>query len=420
MAKVKEKPEEVPAGGSETPPVGVAPPSERLVIEDDVREILEGESREFPEPVPGMEVEIREERALAQAPAASLPSEREWAATIAVAREIARTPFVPQDYRGQPEAVVAAILTGRELGIGPMQSLRDIYMVDGRPVFSASLMLAQMRRKGLRILESVSTSERAWIRAQRADTEEIAEVEWTFEEASLIDAKPGKKLIEKANWKNYPADMLWARCVGRLARRLGSDLLAGMVYAAEELRDLEGFDGSGYAEGTAIQPVAVAWEDLDPGAVMHPDAPKGWKEILDAFEAVDPGRNWRWFVQGILTGKYWVERPQDLGDDYQDAGRRMANLAGYLQFVVMEGKEFPPPSDEDLVSAVQWAFDGLTIEIIDPPEEGEVVEPEESHAALSAEETAAMAGAIEVEVEFGDDPVAEEVRDAAERDPDPE
>ena len=47
--------------------------------------------------------------------------------------------------------------------------------------------------------------------------------------------------------------MLWARCVGRLARRLGSDLLAGMVYTAEELHDLEGFNGEGY-DSTAAGP----------------------------------------------------------------------------------------------------------------------------------------------------------------------
>ena len=67
---------------------------------------------------------IREERETLPAPASVLPSSREWEATMAVAREIAGTQFVPESYRGKPDAVVAAILTGREMGIGPMQALR--------------------------------------------------------------------------------------------------------------------------------------------------------------------------------------------------------------------------------------------------------------------------------------------------------
>ena len=61
---------------------------------------------------------IREERETLPAPASVLPSSREWEATMAVAREIAGTQFVPESYRGKPDAVVAAILTGREMGIG--------------------------------------------------------------------------------------------------------------------------------------------------------------------------------------------------------------------------------------------------------------------------------------------------------------
>jgi hypothetical protein len=347
-------------------------------------------------------VTVEQERGVAQAPAGSLPSEREWQATMAVAAKIAATPFVPESYRAQPEAVVAAILTGRELGIGPMQSLRDIHMIDGRPSFSASLSLSQMRRGGLVILESESTTERAWIRAQRSDTGEIAEVEWTFEEAAEIRRK-GKALTDGDNWKNYPADMLWARAVGRLARRLGSDLLGGMVYTTEELRDLEGFEG-GYDAGTASGIEPPTWEEMDPGAVMHPKAPRDWKEIQLTLNALDPQRDWPVVVRGILQAKYRVERVADLGSNYQDAGRRMANFAGYLAEVEMEGKEFPPPSADEINAAMGWAFDGLIMDIPEPkPLEGEEVE-EGSDAALSPEEAAEMAAAEDAyAIPFGEE-----------------
>jgi hypothetical protein len=327
---------------------------------------------------------------------------------MAVARVVAATNFVPDSYRGNPDAVVAAIFTGRELGIGPMQSLRDIHMIDGRPVFSASLMLAQMRRGGVQVLESESTRERAWIRAQRKDTGEIAEVEWTFAEAVEIKRK-GKSLADGDNWKNYPADMLWARAVGRLARRLGSDLLAGMVYSSEELKDLEGFDTDGYNATAAAKQEPVTWESIDPGKQLHPNAPKGWGEVKLVMDAIDGSRDWPWIVQAILSGRYRVTRVADLGEHYQEAGRRLANCVAYIADVLMEGREFPPPSSEEVQQAVAWAFEGLIIDPIDPPEgevvEGEVVD-EGGDAALSAEEAEEMRLAFDAsgeEIPFGEE-----------------
>ena len=150
-----------------------------------------------------VEVAVRErERSLA--PVTTLPNPMEWEATMAVARQIAGTPFVPTAYRGQPEAVVAAILFGREIGIGPMQALQKIHMVDGKPAMSADLMLAQMRRGGLIIVASESTRERAMIHGRRRDTGEEAIVEWTIEEARMIPARERGQnisLADKGTWQ---------------------------------------------------------------------------------------------------------------------------------------------------------------------------------------------------------------------------
>lgn len=57
-----------------------------------------------------------------------------------LARGIAGTDFVPDAMRGKPAAVTAAILTGRELGVGPMTALAHIHIVKGKPGQSAQLM----------------------------------------------------------------------------------------------------------------------------------------------------------------------------------------------------------------------------------------------------------------------------------------
>ena len=357
------------------------------------------------EPVaPELALAIREERGVAEAPMSSLPSAREWAATIAVAREIAATPFVPESYRGRPEAVVAAILTGREIGIGPMQSLRDIHMIDGRPAFAADLMLAQMRKGGVVILESEVTMEHAWIRARRNDTGEIATVEWTYAEAEQI-MRRGKRLVDGDNWKNYRPDMLWARCVGRLARRFGSDLLGGLVYSKEELGDL----GPDEDYSASTKPEPVTWETLKPGEQLWWNAPKGWAQILVVLEGIDSSVDWPAVVSLVLDASYGVTRVADLGDNAQVAGRRLANMSAYLADVVLEGKDFPPPTDDEIRVAIAWAFEGLAVEIPDriertsDEEQKQEEEDPAGDAALSPEQQEAFTAAVEKdEIEFGE------------------
>ena len=255
---------------------------------DDVEvdaEIIEAEAREelgeeILHEARAAELVIREERDTMPAPASILPSPREWEASVAVAEKIAGTPFVPESYRGRPESVLAAILTGREMGIGPMQSLRQIHMIDGRPAFSADLMMAKMRAGGVTVVESSVNDERAYIKAKRKDTGEEAEVEWTKADAE----KAG--LTGKKNWKTYPADMLWARAVGRLARRLGSDLLGGLVYAKEEVEDWEEGD---YGGSSAYAPEA---KEFDPETDLAPTAPNSRAQIAAELDRFDPTVDW--------------------------------------------------------------------------------------------------------------------------------
>ena len=46
---------------------------------------------------------------------------------------ISRTDFVPKELRGNPAAILACVMYGREWGLGPMESLQLIDMIDGSP-----------------------------------------------------------------------------------------------------------------------------------------------------------------------------------------------------------------------------------------------------------------------------------------------
>lgn len=191
-------------------------------------------------------LELREKAVPAQH---AIPGAGEFNAIMAIADRLAHSRIVPVAYQGKPDNIVAAIMLGRELGIGPMQSLKSIHVIDDKPAPSAELLLAILRRGGVVVIDSGVNDERAYIRAKRLDSGEEMQVEWTYAEAQKIKDRKGKILTDKANWSNYRHDMLWARAVGRLARRLGPDKTAGMGYTSEEIQDFADDWGDEYSGG---------------------------------------------------------------------------------------------------------------------------------------------------------------------------
>lgn len=150
------------------------------------------------------------------------------AETREMIRMVAGTDFVPAGLRGNPHAVYACVLAGRELGIGPMESLREIHMIDGRPSMSAKLMLGLVRRAGHSVTGKRG-SDRAEVTGTRADNGDTFTVEWTIDDAKRAG------LLNKKVWQRYPSEMLWARAVSTLCRALFSDVLTSVKYTPDEV-----------------------------------------------------------------------------------------------------------------------------------------------------------------------------------------
>ena len=151
---------------------------------------------------------------------------------LRLADMICDTQMVPQALRGHPDALVAVILQGYELGLGPMQSLRSVVMIQGTPTLKAETMRAMMLARGhayrLEATDEVATFEchrREWP-AERWDT-------FTF---TMADAKRAN-LVGKDNWKMYPRSMLSARVTSEAARAVFPDVVAGVSYTPEEIGD---------------------------------------------------------------------------------------------------------------------------------------------------------------------------------------
>jgi hypothetical protein len=153
-----------------------------------------------------------------------------------LAERIARTEFVPAALRGKPEAVLACILTGHELGIGAMQSLAKIHVIEGRPAMAAELMRAVILQHGHEFWIEETSNTRVTVGGMRAGSTRESRVTWTLDDAKRAG------LESRQNWRKFPRAMLLARATAELARAMFADVLAGISYTVEELSDGEVID----------------------------------------------------------------------------------------------------------------------------------------------------------------------------------
>lgn len=254
------------------------------------------------------------------------PAEVSWK----VAQKIANTPFVPTAFRGKPESVYAAVLYGEELGLGPMQSLTQIHVIEGKPSLAPEGMRGLVLKAGHRIDVKVASNDKVVLYGRRADSGSEATVEWTMKDAQLAG------LAGRGAWKTYPRAMLMARATSELCRMLFADIIAGLSYTPEEVMSVAGKEyDHAYAE-TPVTPtittepitaavvadpepeVEVSWAEEFPGSTMSTS------EVVDAEVVEYEPEPYEPNISSTATGKQInmiraIARGQGIqGDDLKD------------------------------------------------------------------------------------------------------
>ena len=161
---------------------------------------------------------------------------------LELATQIAKTAMVPTALRGQPEQLLAVMMYGAELGIGPMQAMQQINFIEGKPSMAPELMRALIRKAGHR-LNITQTQDECVIVGERGDTGEVGESGFSVADAvdaGLCRVVDGKVQARSSNgnklpWEKYTKDMLLARATSRIARMMFSDVISGMSYTPEEV-----------------------------------------------------------------------------------------------------------------------------------------------------------------------------------------
>lgn len=156
---------------------------------------------------------------------ASLPDRMEYAKALAGAS------LIPQAFRNRPADVLVAIEYGNALGIAPIVALSEINVIQGTPSLSASLMAALARQAGHKV-RVFSTDNSATCEIVRSDDPDFIHSA-TWDEKKARDAG----LWGKGHWAKDAVTMLRWRAIAECVRFACSEVLGGLKYSSDEVRD---------------------------------------------------------------------------------------------------------------------------------------------------------------------------------------
>jgi hypothetical protein len=225
---------------------------------------------------------------------------------MSLATTLSKSGLIPDSLKNKPADVLVVLMTGRELGIGPMQSLRGISVIKGKPVLSADLMLAQCLRhrdvcEWFRLVESTTAVAR--YQTKRAGSEPV-DMAWTMDDAKRAGLDGGQ------NWRNHPAAMLRARCSAALARAVYPDLVGGIY------EEGEGEEIAGKAKPTPVVALAPPVEtDVTPPAEVVAVEVAPSEAVEEAMETLTAATLWDRFVStyGKTATVEWKAAWQKVG-----------------------------------------------------------------------------------------------------------
>lgn len=152
-----------------------------------------------------------------------------WQTLKEQANALVESGFLPKAVDTWQKAT-AIMMYGKEMGIGPMESMQSIDVIQGKPTQKPQSMKAMVHKKlpgaVFRIVKT--NDEGCAIEAARPGDPVMI---YTFSKADA--ERLGYQ--NKDNWKKQPKVMLQWRCIGYVSRTVFPDCLSGVSYTPEEL-----------------------------------------------------------------------------------------------------------------------------------------------------------------------------------------
>lgn len=170
---------------------------------------------------------------------------------------LSKASLLPEALRGKEADVLMTIMTGRELGLGPMQAIRAIDVIKGKPSLKAEAMVALVRaRKDVCAYLKCDSSDatKATWSTQRVGDPTPTVLSWTMEQSKTAG------LATSDMYRKYPDAMLRWRAASMLVKLVYSDIVLGL-YTPEELTD-------GRADERDVTPAPAKGEAIDTTATV--------------------------------------------------------------------------------------------------------------------------------------------------------
>lgn len=168
------------------------------------------------------------------------------------AEVLAKSTIVPRDYQGKPANILVAMLQGMELGLGPIQALQGIAVINGRPSVWGDTLLAIVQGSGL--LEGFSETQTDDAATCVVKRKGIGEATRVF---TVADAKKAGLWGKQGPWSQYPKRMMQMRARSFALRDMFADVLRG-IQSAEEQQDIPIEVTATLVPEPASQPLQIA------------------------------------------------------------------------------------------------------------------------------------------------------------------
>lgn len=278
---------------------------------------------------------------------------------------ISRTDFVPKAMRGNAPAVAATILTGRELNMGPLTSLRSLDTIEGSVQMKTKATLARIFQAGHRVEWIEATDKACEVRIERGDGLTTAQVRWTMADAQRAD------LTGKAVWRRYPRAMLRNRALSECAELACPDVILGL----EVGDDVPTMGGPSAGTTTVVQVAQESSGQVENREVAPDATPEASEPEANASPQDEPSEE-------LVTPAQMRKIGALIGEWEQAEGRKLDRDERRRLIGFMAGVADPDAlaSAKDLTRAqASAAIDALTAEIEaagsqDDVVDGEVVE----------------------------------------------
>lgn len=237
----------------------------------------------------------------------------EWEKELRGAHYLLKSGLCPTALK-TPEAVLFVILAGRDLGLSPVASLRNVTVIQGKIEVSADMQLALFARAGgtFRWLTMTDTVAELVLTAPWLDAPHTSR--FTMDDARRAE------LAGSANYKKFPKAMLRSRAITQGLKDVGFDSTAG-VYAPGEI----GGDHE-----------VVAPSDAAPDAA--PDASDGTVAATD--DATHPGPTEKQvaFFEKMLRSSVWSDADREDWNERAAGARTVADMTAIVDAVMEEGR----------------------------------------------------------------------------------